>query len=128
MLSRYDKQLVNARRLARYRRSLQLAGNGDEARLAREAKRRMLVDRVAREVIDNLLVTGVDNPIVNEIVDDLEESVGSKLVFEYPFMEQDLQIFRETKEGPKKLTPEETDRVLSRLWDLTIQKVDETML
>jgi hypothetical protein len=128
MLHEYGRQLVNARRLARYKRSLRLAGMDPETRNAREAKRRLLVERVSREIVDNLLVTGAENPIVDEIVSDLENRYACRFIFEYPFMEQDLQIFRETGDGPKKLTADETSEVLSNLWDITLKKVDETMV
>lgn len=128
MLRTYSKQLVSARRLARFQRHLRLSGAEDQVSISREAKRKALIEKVAKEVIDNLLVTGVENPTVEEIKSELEEHYGYRFLFEYPFMEQDLQIFRDTEQGPERLSPDETTDVLSKLWQITLDRVDETML
>ncbi|WP_029898441.1 DVU0524 family FlgM-associated protein [Desulfohalovibrio reitneri] len=128
MLRTYGKQLVNARRLARFQRQMRGAPVDDQISISREAKRRALVEKVAREIIDNLLVAGAENPVVDEIRQELERRFEHRLVFEYPFMEQELQIFKETEDGPVRLGPGEMQDVLSELWGLTIEKVDETML
>ncbi len=132
MLLNYDRQLVHARRLARYRRSLQAADAEDEVTISREAKRNHLVERVAREIIENLVVAGSDNPIVEEIKKLLQDRYGENLQFAYPPMDlsvdQDMQIFRETDEGPKELNGVEKGEILQQLWKLTLDKVNETML
>jgi alkanesulfonate monooxygenase SsuD/methylene tetrahydromethanopterin reductase-like flavin-dependent oxidoreductase (luciferase family) len=126
MLLSYDRQLVTARRLARYRRALSAAG--DAVTISREAKRHQLIERVAREIIENLLIAGSDNPIVDEIKARLEADTGEKLHFKFPPTEQDLQIFRETKQGHVEVTNQEKVQILNRLWKVTLDKVDETML
>lgn len=128
MLLSYDKQLVTARRLARYHRSVSRVDAHEAISVSREAKRRQLVERVAREVIENLLMAGSENDIVTGIREQLEEEFQAKLVFEYPLMEQDLQIMRETPSGPIEVEPQEKMQILNRLWKLTLDKVDETML
>jgi hypothetical protein len=128
MLLNYDRQLVNARRLARYRRTLQGADAGDEVRLSRQAKRRELVERVAREIVENLIITGSDNPIVQEIKDRLDQDYGEKLEIKYPPTELDIQIFTSGPSGPVELGQEEKARILQRLWKITLDKVSESML
>ncbi len=128
MLRTYGKQLVNARRLARFQRLMRV--DGETSAISREARRSVLVEKVAKEIIDNLLVAGAENPLVDEIRAELEERFGGRLLFEYPFMEQDLQILRETGDGENAtpLPPEEMADVLAALWEITTQKVDQTML
>jgi len=128
MLRTYGKQLVNAKRLARFQRLMRT--DGDQTAISREARRMAMVEKVAKEIIDNLLVTGAENPLVEEIRKELEERFGGRLLFEYPLMEQDLQILRESgdADGATPLTPEEMAEVLSALWEITTKKVDETML
>lgn len=126
MLRTYGKQLVTGRRLARYLRGREPDAAGDAG--LRSARRRALVEKVAREIIDNLLVAGEENPLVEEIKEALNERFGARLLFEYPFLEQELQIFRETPGGVQELTPSEMNEVLVALWDVTTKKVDETML
>lgn len=128
MLDTYGKQLTTARRLARYYRSLKAAGAEDEVRIAQEAKRRALVDQVAREVVENLLVTGSDSPLVQDIKQRLEREMGETLEFAYPPGELDMQLFRHTELGPVEIEGEEKHRVLNRLWAVTLAMVDDTML
>ena len=128
MLGSYGKQLVTARRLARYYRSLAAAGAEDEVRIAQEAKRRALVDQVAREVVENLLVTGSDSSLVLDIRQRLERELGEILEFTYPPGELDMQIFRHTETGPEELQGDEKHRVLNQLWDVTLAMVNDTML
>ncbi len=128
MLRTYGKQLTSARRLARFRRALQLARGQDPEALPREVRRRQLVERVSREIIENLIVEGSENPVVKDIQAELEFEIGSPLVFEYPLDGSDLQILRYTAEGPQAMGPDETNRVMGRLWEITYAKVDETML
>lgn len=126
MLLGYDRQLVTARRLARYNRSLG-KGLGEDPD-AKELKRRHLVERIAREIVENLLMSGSDSPIVQEIRKRLEHEFGHELLFEYPIAEQDLQVFKQTSAGPKEVTPQEKMQIMNSLWKLTLDKVDETML
>jgi hypothetical protein len=129
MLRTYGRQVTTARRLARYRRSLRVAGAEDEVRISREAKRRELVGRVAAEIVENCIVTGSDTPIVEEIKAELEEELGFPLLFAYPPEEQEMQIFRfDADNGPEELVGEEKAEVFKRLWELALEKVDETML
>lgn len=128
MLRTYSRQLVTARRLARIHRIMRAGWPDDEVRSQKEARRRQLVERVAREIIDNLLVTGAENPVAGEIKTELERRYGAEFFFEFPFMEQDLQIFRRSDGQLTRLTPEEVQEVLGSLWLVALDKVDETMI
>lgn len=128
MLQTYGKQLVFSRRLNKLMRGMRLAQGEERSPLDREIKRQQMVERVAREILDNLLVTGAESPIVDEIRMELEQALGAEFIFEYPFMEQNLQIIRVTESGPVRLDMGEANRVLSKLWDITLSKVDRTML
>ena len=128
MLRTYGRQVTTARRLARFRRSLQPVDD-EETLISREAKRRELVGRVAAEIVENCIVTGSDTPVVEDIKADLEEELGFPLVFAYPPEEQEMQIFRtDGPDGPQEITGEFKTAVFRRLWELALEKVDETML
>lgn len=127
MLLQYDKQLITARRLARYQRTMG-RGAGGEDPIAREVKRRQLIERVTREIVENLLMSGSDSVVVQRIRRQLEDEVGAVLLFEYPIMEQDLQIFKKTPQGPKEVTPQEKLQIMNSLWKIALDTVDETML
>ena len=128
MLRTYGRQLTRARRLARFRRSLALAGAEDEIIISRAAKRRSLVERISREIVENLLVSGTENPIVREIKNRLDAEFNQKFEFQYPPAEVDIRIFKETDHGPKEISAGEKNRVLAKLWEITLEKVDDTML
>lgn len=127
MLLRYSRQLVAARRLARYDRLL--GRNLSEGPEAVQAKRREMVERVAREIMENLIFSGSDNPVVLEVKNRLADEVGEELIFRYPPAEQDFQIFRVGSDGEEtELGNGERQAVMGRLWDVTLRTVDATML
>ena len=128
MLLHYDKQLVTARRLARYRQAMRLASGEEESAIPPEVKRRFMVERVAREIMENLLLAGSDNPVVREIRQKLEQELGETLTFTYPPTQLDIQVFRAGPEGPVEVAPAEKARILDRLWHIALETVDETML
>jgi hypothetical protein len=127
MLLSYDKQLITARRLARYRRLMRPDG-ADAVSISVEAKRHQLVERVAKEVVENLLISGSDNPVVQRIRAQLEAECKQRYFFEYPVSAQELRVLKETKDGPLEVGPDEKMEVLNRLWKITLDTVDETML
>lgn len=129
MLRTYGRQATTARRLVRYRRMLRAAGAEDEVTISREAKRRELVQRVTAEIVENLIVAGSENPVVADIKAQLDEEYGADLIFAYPPEEQDLQIFVLDEQGQAvELVGEQKADLLRRLWEVALEKVDETML
>ncbi|MBU1042719.1 MAG: hypothetical protein KKF77_16640 [Proteobacteria bacterium] len=128
MLRTYGKQLTSAKRLARFKRALVLSGAQDQLTISREAKRKELVERIAQEVIENLLVNGQENPVVNGVLEDLEQDLGEKVLFDYPLDGGEVQLLRQTEEGAKEIDPDEKMRILRRLWEITLDRVDGTML
>lgn len=128
MLRTYGKQLTNAKRLARFKRALAISSGQDQVSLSREARRKELVERVAQEVIENLLVNGQDNPVVTRVLDELETDLGERVLFDYPLDGGEVMILREAEEGPQEVSFEEKTRIMRRLWEITLNKVDETML
>ncbi len=128
MLLKYDKQLVTARRLARYNQALKMARGDGEETLPPDVKRGIMVERIAREVMESLLLSGSDNPVVREIKEQLEREVGEKLTFTYPPTELDLQVYRETPGGPVEVTPAEKMVIMEKLWQISLDRVNATML
>lgn len=140
MLLQYDRQLVTARRLAKIRPGMEpgldtrqdvrpgdLLPNQGES-LTPEAKRRTMVEHVTRELLDNLLFTGSNNPVVEEVRQELNQQLGGEYTFWYPPGEVDVHIIRETPDGRHELNSKERKEVMAALWDITLAKVDATML
>lgn len=127
MLMRYSRQLVAARRLARYDRMLGRSPQADPQ--AAEAKRHAMVERIAREIMENLVFSGSDTPIAHEVRERLSDEMGEEFVFRYPPADQDFKIFRVGEDGREvELPPAEKQAVMGRLWDVTVKTVDATML
>lgn len=76
MLLQYDRQLVTARRLARLKAELR---ERMPAAVPTETKRRVMVEHVARELLDNLLFTGSDNPVVREVRQELNRHAAWRI-------------------------------------------------
>ena len=126
MLRTYGKQLSSAKRLARFRQAI--GGMEPLDDVARQAKRRELIQRIAHEVIENLIVNASPSPVVKDVLAQLERDTGERFVFEYPIEGGDVQILRETQSGPQEVTGPERDRIMRRLWEIALSKVDGTML
>nr|WP_209280105.1 DVU0524 family FlgM-associated protein [Desulfobaculum xiamenense] len=128
MLRTYGRQLNCARRLARFKRTLAAAEAEDEVEISRLARRRVLVEQVAREIVENLMASGSTNQTVQEIRSALESEFGDTLELTYPPAEADMRIYRQTNEGPIEVSIEERNAIIKRLWEITLEKVDDTML
>jgi phosphoribosyl-dephospho-CoA transferase len=127
MLLRYSRQLVSARKLARYE---QLLGQGSQhGSEAAAVKRSATIERVAREIMENLIFSGSDNPVVQEVQARLAEESGKNYIFRYPPAEQDFQIYQVASNGEEtELTQGEKQMVMGQLWNVALRTVDATML
>jgi hypothetical protein len=125
MLLQYGRQLISSRRLARYH---QLLGAGQERSLSPEEQRGLMVERITREVVDNLIFTGSENPVVHEVRGRLDQALGEKFIFHYPPGSLDFKILRKTEGGTQEVSSEEKHRIMGRLVEITRQTVAETML
>jgi hypothetical protein len=125
MLLQYGRQFISSRRLARYCR-LREAGQG-EGRPPDE-QRRLMVERITREVVDNLLFTGSENPVVQEVRERMDETLGEKFIFHYPPGEMDFRVLQRTPQGDLEVSSGEKRRIMGKLMDITRETVSATML
>lgn len=126
MLMQYGRQLIAARRLARYN---QLVGSAPVADGEAAARRHAMVERISREIMENLIFSGSDNPIVQEVKRRLAEETGEEYIFRYPPADQDFLILLPGSNGEEiPLAPADKQIVMGRLWDITLRTVNETML
>ena len=127
MLLQYGRQLTTARRLARHNQAMKLL-LGDAPPPSPEIKRQAMVERVTAEVVENLFMTGSDNPVVQDVREKLNTTLGETFSFRYPPGELDMLIFRETTDGPVEISPKEKQYVLDALWAVAKETVSQTML
>lgn len=128
MLQQYEKQLLAARRLARYRRAARLASGETDPPIDPEVKRKAMVERVARELYERLIFTGSDNPVVEEIRTNLGKVVGGTVRFTYPLGTDRMRLVREGPEGNTPVSGPEQDKAMRSLWEITVAEVDKSMV
>ena len=127
MLQGYEQQLLAARRLARLRMRRRMAAGDDPNDPDPAARRHLMVEKVARELYEALLYTGSDNPVVEEIRQELGREVGQDVQFTYPPGGR-LRIVGLGPEGLEPLSDEKLRASRNALWRVTRKKVDESML
>jgi hypothetical protein len=127
MLLQYGRQLISSRRLARYHQLLG-AGQSRGDRPPPDEQRRLMVERITREVVDNLIFTGSENSVVLEVRERLNEALGEKFIFSYPPGELDFRILRQTPAGVAEVSADEKHRIMGKLIDITRETVSATML
>ena len=125
MVRTYGKQIGIARRLARHRLATGEAGI-DEA--AKAARRRVLVEQVAREIVENLLAAGSGNEVVGEIRLKLRTELGFEPEIVYPPDELGVKVFVSEEGVMREARNEEQAAIMSRLWEIALETVDATML
>lgn len=86
------------------------------------------MEQVSREIVENLVVSGSENEVVVEILEQVNNEFGESLEFAYPPAEIDLQIFKTGTMGPEEITGTMKQTIFNRLWEITLEKVNETML
>ena len=128
MLLQYGRQLISSRRLARYHQLLGKNNDSQGMLPSPDVQRRLMVEKIAREVVDNLIFAGSENPVVLEVRERLDQELGEHFVFQYPPGELDFKIFRQEGEELVEVTSDDKHIVMGRLLDITRQTVAETML
>ena len=127
MLHHYGRQLVTSRRLARYHQVLRInAGVAPE--MSPEMRRKIMVDRVSKELFENLMFTGGDNPVLEEVRKELGQAVGESVSFCYPPGQLDIDIMKDGPAGQIAVSSEEKARILGQVWAIIRARVDATML
>lgn len=127
MLLQYGRQLVSSRRLSRYHQLLGI-GSGREGEPSPDEQRKLMVERISREVVENLIFTGSENPVVQEVRHRLDQELEGRYSFQYPPGELDFKIMRREEAGPVEVSSDEKHRIMGLLLDITRETVSETML
>ncbi len=133
MHKHYELQLLTARRLARYRHK-QMQETGED-RPDPEEQRKLAVMKVAKELYERLIFTGTDNPMVDDITEQLGTALGSEVLLTYPapapLRDEHLRLLRmpdNKQEPPTPLSDEDQTKALHLLWEITLKAVDKSMV
>ncbi len=129
MMRSYDRQIDNGQRLERIKKYLTpLTGESRGTDRFEQDKRERLVQQISREILDNLLGSGSTNPIVQEIKDELDREFPDGIFFSYGISDNELKIMRVTGNRTITLPPEDRDKVMERVKEITRKKVDRTII
>ncbi|MDR2819738.1 MAG: hypothetical protein LBB60_04325 [Desulfovibrio sp.] len=126
-LQGYEQQLLAARRLARFQARCRVQDGLEPQDPDPAPKRRLFVEKVARELYDTLVFTGSENPVAEEIRKELGAAIGRDVRFIYPPGGR-LRIVAVEGGGARPLTDEEQRLTRRMLWRITRRKVDRSML
>lgn len=128
MIRQYHNQMLTSRTLA-YRQHARKMALGEKPEIQPEVKRRMLVNRVAREVFTNLLTIGCDNPMVREVREALDKEFGQQFEFCYVPGKLDMLIYRRKPDGgAERVSDNEQTDISSRAWQITLRIIDSYMI
>lgn len=131
VLRTYGKQLKRGLRLSRAKLAESSPSTG-LVRISAEAKRNLVVERVAAEILKTLVAPGLESSaLAQEVMSALSQEYGQPLELtmdkangRFRFQALDPQ----TGQVQKELDPEESARLSARLTQLTEQIVDRNML
>lgn len=127
MLKRYQQQLLAARQLAKSRARLRLREGLPLEDPDPSVRRHEFVRDVARELYTSLIYTGSENPVVEDIRQELGRHIGQEVEFTYPPGEK-LCIVGDGPEGKKPLSTAQQLASYNMLMTITRKKIDQSML
>lgn len=123
----YNTQLMMARRLARFRLKARLAEGLNPDDPDPSIKRKDFVKRVAAELYESMVFTGNENPVVEEIRQELCKALHKEVEFTYPPGGRLYIVAREAGVA-RPLTPQESRKAMDYLKTITDAAVDRNML
>ncbi|MDE5832657.1 MAG: hypothetical protein K2H64_06690, partial [Desulfovibrio sp.] len=126
ILEGYEKQVLTARQLARFRAKTRSAAGLDIAEPERGVNRAAKVTQVIEELSLTLMFTGAKFPVVEDIRQELSRQLDKEVEFVYP-PGKPLRFYIREEKGLRPLTPLERQFMDEALIRITRQKVDEKM-
>ncbi len=121
VIQKYHDQLSRTKRAVVFKKAMRLLQPPeDRVTLSQEGRRKELIHKLSREIINNLMVSKEPTGIALEIKESLEEKLGQRLFFEFDPKEKSIIVRREDK---SRLAKEEQEEVLQTLRSLTEEKL-----
>jgi hypothetical protein len=127
MLQGYEQQMLAARRLARLRVNLRMHEGLKPEDPDPAIKRRLFVEKTARELYETLVFTGGSEPVVESVKAEFGKLFGRRVQFTYPPGER-LKIVAEGENGLEPLSEDEQCVTRHLLRQVIRQLVERSML
>ncbi|MDR1777632.1 MAG: hypothetical protein LBR31_07385 [Desulfovibrio sp.] len=121
MLMQYQKNLVTSRLMSFHQETLNLMEK-EQCRNP-EAKRQLVIRRVARDLWTNFTVRGEDTPMLRHLCQRLCCEYGEELRFQHQPGGYELIILRRTDEGFKPVSGSEKIDMVNRAWKIALDVV-----
>lgn len=126
ILEVYEKQVLTARQLARFRAKSRKAAGLDPSEPERGQNRNRTISSVVEELSLTLMFTGNKFPVIEDIRKEVSRQLDKEVEFVYP-PGKPLKYYIRDEKGLRRLTPEEQRFLDEALLRITRQKVDEKM-
>ncbi len=128
VLRAYGRQLTTGKRLAR-QTALETPAPADKISISTEARRKSVVDKVTTDIIDRIYHEGPSETLEKEVFKELEDEYGNPLSIGREGTEMVFRaIGKRLGEDIQELSPEDSNRLKSRLEAITRDKVQQNML
>ena len=126
VMRQYERQLLAARQLARFRARNRLAQGLDIEEPMPGQNRSHHLNNVVEELSLSLLISGNDFPVIEAIRKELSETLGKEIIFSYPPGKKLRFLIRENGKL-RALTQEEEALANASLKKVTRNQVDDGM-
>lgn len=124
----YTKQL-NQKKILERQKGLKQPASADQVNISPKGKRKVIVEKIASDIINKIKTIGPKDDIEYEIVDQLEKDIGQKINFQNSSTSQFVfnVIDGSNAKTQNSLSLENSDFLLERLEALTKEIVDKNM-
>lgn len=126
ILEVYEKQVLTARQLARFRAKSRKAAGLEPSDPERGLNRNKTISSVVEELSLTLMFTGNKFPVIEDIRKEVSRQLEKEVEFVYP-PGKPLKYYIRDEQGLRRLTPQEQQFMDEALLRITRQKVDEKM-
>ena len=123
-IQKYHIQQNRSKRIWALKNILTRQLSEDKVSLSEQGKRKELISRLTKEVVNNLISAKNQPEIVQEIKQELEDEYGHKLVFKFDPKEKSLTVRREDK---RQLSETEQEELIKKLWNITYKKLNSVL-
>lgn len=126
IMRQYERQLLAARQLARFRARSRLAQGLDMEEPAPGQNRSEHLNNVVEELSLSLLISGNNFPVIESIRGELSRTLGKDIIFSYPPGKKLRLLVRENGKL-RAMSQEEENTANAILRKVTRQQVDDSM-
>ena len=123
-LEQYYHQLNKSKRLRALSKSLRIFEPEDKVTLSLDGRRKELISRLTKEILNNLLTAAEQPKIVQEIKEELKKEFGSEFLFEFDPKEKTIKVRKEDKQ---EINDKEHEKIITKLKEIIYDKLNSNL-